>query len=146
MGRTALISGLANLSIQYNFACITIALAFMDNTADGSKAVPPAYPRTDAESALLKSVVFAGAITGQLTMGYAGDALGRRRAMLLTNTISAVGAAGTALFTWGPNIYAIMAVCRFFLGVGVGGKYPLAATMSQEGDDGGKNRTSRVAL
>ena len=126
----AVISALSNLSIQYNFAAITIALAFMDNGGTS-----PAYPRSTAESSLLKSLVFAGAITGQLTMGFAGDVLGRRRALLLTNTFSILGALGSALFTWGePSmLYAIMGVCRFVLGVGVGGKYPLAATMSKEG-------------
>mmetsp|Transcript_67419 Transcript_67419/g.119672 ORF Transcript_67419/g.119672 Transcript_67419/m.119672 type:complete len:467 (+) Transcript_67419:88-1488(+) len=144
-GGKQLISALSNLSIQYNFACITIALAFMDNTSSDSKAVPPAYPRTDIQSALLKSLVFAGAITGQLTMGYAGDALGRRWAMLLTNCFSIVGALSTALLTWGSNIYIIMGIGRFLLGVGVGGKYPLAATMSQESEQGGENRSLEVA-
>lgn len=67
-------------------------------------------------------------------MGLAGDLMGRRRAMVLTNFFSAVGALGTALFTWGPpaQMYAIMGTFRFVLGVGVGGKYPLAATMSHE--------------
>ena len=131
----ALISGLSNLSIQYNFAVIAIALAFMDNGSGHNGASPAAaYPRDDAWSSLIKSLVFAGAITGQLTMGLAGDVLGRRRAMLLTNSFSIVGALGTALFTWGSpsTMYAIMGACRFLLGVGVGGKYPLAASMSQE--------------
>lgn len=129
----ALIAAVSNVSIQYNFSVIAIALAFMDNRPSSPD---PAYPRTDAQSSLLKSLVFAGAILGQLTMGYAGDALGRRKAMLLTNALSVVGALGSALFTWGPpgTLYTILGGCRFLLGVGVGGKYPLAATMSREAD------------
>ena len=77
-------------------------------------------------------------------MGLAGDVLGRRRAMLLTNSFSIFGAFGTALFTWGSpsTMYTIMAVCRFLLGVGVGGKYPLAASMSQEDDSGGAQKSA----
>lgn len=126
----SLISALSNLSIQYNLSAISIALAFMD---DGHQA-DPAYPRTASQDSALKALVFAGAITGQLTMGLAGDVLGRRRAMLLTNSFSVLGTLGTALFTWGAPaaMFGIMIACRFLLGVGVGGKYPLAATMSQE--------------
>merc|ERR1740130_1098909 len=129
----ATIAALSNLSIQYNFSVIAIALAFMDNNDDNRE---PAYPRTLTQSSVLKSLVFAGAITGQLTMGFAGDVLGRRRAMLLTNSFSVLGALGSALFTWGSptSVYNMMGVCRFLLGVGVGGKYPLAATMSKEAD------------
>jgi hypothetical protein len=54
--------------------------------------------------------------------------------MLLTNSCTVLGSLGTAVFTWGSpdTIYAVMGLCRFILGVGVGGKYPLAATMSSE--------------
>ena len=55
--------------------------------------------------------------------------------MIITNCLTAIGALGCALFTWGSaeTIYTIMTACRFILGVGVGGKYPLAATMRNEG-------------
>ena len=131
-GTVAWISALSNFSIQYNFSAIAIALAFMDN---GNDADPdPAFPRTPAESSALKSLVFAGAITGQFTMGMAGDRFGRRKAMLLTNSFAFIGALGSALLTLGDAraVYTTMSVCRFLLGVGVGGKYPLAATMSHE--------------
>ena len=58
-------------------------------------ALPPsspeaADPRSLAQESLLKSLVFAGAVVGQLVMGYAGDAIGRRRAMALTNLLTAL--------------------------------------------------------
>jgi PHS family inorganic phosphate transporter-like MFS transporter len=144
--RVKLISALSNLSIQYNFSAIALALAIMDNcppleangtiTFNCSVDPNPAYPRLDWQSSLLRSLVFAGAIAGQLCMGLAGDLLGRRKAMLLTNSFSMVGSLGSAIFTWGPpgSVYGILGACRFLLGVGVGGKYPLAAIMSKEED------------
>jgi PHS family inorganic phosphate transporter-like MFS transporter len=137
------ISSMANLAIAYNLSAITIALAFMDHGSE--KGITPAYPRTDQQSSILKSAIFAGAITGQLTMGYAGDVLGRRRAMLLTNSFTIFGSLGTALFTWGTtaSVYTVMTICRFVLGVGVGGKYPLAGTMVRESP--GKNRALNMA-
>ena len=156
------IAATSNVAIQYNFAVIALALAFMDNgdpndascsslsnvsvspCYDASKA---AYPRTEVQSSLLRSLVFAGAITGQLTMGIAGDMMGRRRAMLLTNSFSIIGALGSAMLTWGApsTIYGVMMICRFLLGVGVGGKYPLAATISKEGSSSGSNKSYEVA-
>ena len=124
---SAVIAAISNLSIQYNFQSAAIALAIMDDK----------FPTTAAEKALLKSFVFAGAIIGQLVMGYAGDAIGRRYAMVLTNMCTLLGAAGSALFPWGPprQMYTVLMVCRFVLGVGVGGKYPLSAVIRSEACD-----------
>lgn len=76
------------------------------------------------------ATVFVGAILGQLTMGYAGDMLGRNAAMTLTLSLVAIGAIGSAAFSWGnpTAVYITIIVCRFFLGIGVGGVYPLSAT------------------
>lgn len=156
--RSALISALSNLGIQYNFQSIAIALLMMDQEPAATTVAPPAppganlpppspppyvapYPRTADQESLLKSLVFAGAIAGQLCMGYAGDVWGRRNAMLLTNLLTFVGAAGSALFTWGEptTLYTVLMVCRFVIGVGVGGKYPLAATMRSEACEDGQS-------
>ena len=128
---TAYITAMGNFGIQYNFQVIAIVLAFMDNSADSSGSYRPAYKRTDAQSSTLKSVVFAGAVVGQAVMGYAGDVLGRKRAMVLTNMFTAAGAIGCASFvgTNPKSVYTVITISRFFLGVGVGGKYPLTATM-----------------
>ena len=49
---SAIISALSNLSIQYNFQAIAIALAFMDGPAH-------IYPASPADLSLLQSLVFA---------------------------------------------------------------------------------------
>lgn len=135
-----MIAMLSNICIQYNFQVIAIALKFMDNSKNDKHSVMPAYPRTSDQESMLNASVFAGAVIGQCIMGYAGDLWGRRRAMLLTNSFTFFGSLGSALFPWGEpeTVYTVMAVCRFILGVGVGGKYPLAATMRSEGAEGDK--------
>ena len=92
--------------------------------------------RTEAVGDTLSSVVFAGAIVGQLFMGIAGDLCGRRKALILTNLFTALGALCSALCSWGSTttVYTVITVSRFVLGVGVGGKYPLAGTVSSEGE------------
>ena len=112
---SAFICALSNLSIQYNFTAVTVALALMQHPELPPSSPQAAYPRSLAQEALLKSLVFAGAMTGQLTMGFAGDVMGRRRAMLLTNSFAVLGSLGSALFTWGSTatVYTILGACRF---------------------------------
>jgi len=90
----------------------------------------------------LDSVVFAGAIIGQLFMGLAGDLCGRKRALVLTNLFTALGALCSAFCSWGPatTVYTVITISRFVLGVGVGGKYPLAGTVSSEGKSAKKSQ------
>jgi len=70
-----------------------------------------------------------GMIAGQLLGGFLGDALGLSRAFKLTMLLQVGGAIGSTL-VFPPQIYWKLAVARFFLGVGAGGVYPLAAAMS----------------
>ena len=83
-----------------------------------------------------------GAIVGQLTMGYAGDVLGRNRALTLTLTIATISAMLSATASRGSatTIYSLICVFRFMLGVGVGGVYPLSATKAAE-DSGSSSGT-----
>jgi PHS family inorganic phosphate transporter-like MFS transporter len=78
--------------------------------------------------------VFLGAITGQIIMGYLGDAWGRNVTMKFTLAIAAVSALLSALAPQGSavTVYAVIIVCRFFLGVGLGGVYPLSAVKASE--------------
>lgn len=68
-------------------------------------------------------------IAGQLLGGLLGDALGLSRAFKFTMLLQVGGAIGSTL-VFPPQIYWKLAVARFFLGVGAGGVYPLAAAMS----------------
>lgn len=67
-------------------------------------------------------------------MGYAGDVLGRNKAMALTLSIVAVSAFLSATVSRGsPSIvYSIVIICRFLMGIGLGGIYPLSATKAAE--------------
>ncbi len=76
-------------------------------------------------------------------MGYAGDLLGRNSAMIITLGLVAISAVASALApTGGPTqVYIGIIIARFFLGIGVGGVYPLSATKAAEdsGDSGHGN-------
>lgn len=130
-----LCTAIGNFSVAYNFTCISVALIVMsatvctsndDNCREGTQASWVA----SAES----SVVFLGAICGQLVMGYAGDVLGRGRALGFTLAIAAVGALLSAAAPAGPptTVYVIIIIFRFIMGVGVGGVYPISAAKAAE--------------
>ena len=80
-------------------------------------------------------------------MGYAGDVMGRTKAMAFTLSLVVLGAVlSAAAPTGGPvKIYTAIIISRFILGIGVGGIYPLSATKAAEdgekdtsGSDGSK--------
>lgn len=81
-----------------------------------------------------------GAAIGQLSFGYIGDKIGRKRGLLISMIVTIIGAVGSAAsYQIGSlNIYKCIAIWRFILGCGAGGVYPLSATMSAESAEKGK--------
>jgi PHS family inorganic phosphate transporter-like MFS transporter len=75
-------------------------------------------------------------------MGFLGDVIGRTSAMTVTLSIVCLSATMSAAIPSGNpiNVYSIIIVARFFLGIGVGGIYPLSAIKAAE--DGGKGGDS----
>lgn len=109
---------------QYNLAVINYALMMIRQT----------YPASSPQlTSMVASCSLVGAILGQLTFGYIGDAIGRKRGMIFTLLLTIGGALASAVLPWGvDSIYYTLAVCRFVLGLGVGGVYPLSATTASD--------------
>ena len=86
------------------------------------------------ELALLGAAALMGAAVGQVLFGWLGDRLGRRRVYGFTLTLMAIGAVGSALSgpALGLTTITVLILWRFLLGVGVGGDYPLSATIMSE--------------
>lgn len=128
--RNLVISAISNLSTAYNLVNINLAHVIIENEYCGGDKCKSAV--TMASTACL-----AGAILGQLSFGYIGDCLGRGKALHLTMILSLLGAFVSA-FAVPVNsndpktVFTFLTIARFFLGVGVGGVYPLAATISAE--------------
>ncbi|OQR95392.1 inorganic phosphate transporter [Thraustotheca clavata] len=136
INRRVLVSAVANFSTAYNLAIIGSAVLMVKETSPGSDV--SAIPAVSACSLL-------GAIAGQLLFGYIGDVLGRRKGMVLTLTLSVIGALLSAILPFDGSVYAILAACRFLLGVGVGGVYPLSAASAAEGSSDPVLNNKRVA-
>ncbi|CAH0480451.1 unnamed protein product [Peronospora belbahrii] len=122
-----MVSAIANLSTAYNLAVINYALMMLQRS----------YPDSSPElRSTVDSCSLVGAIVGQLAFGYVGSVMGRRKGMIFTLLLSILGAVASAILPWGnKSVYHILAACRFVLGVGVGGVYPLSAASAVESTD-----------
>jgi len=140
--RNTLISAFSNLSTAYNLVNINLAHVEMENQYCGGDNCKGSV--TTAGTACL-----VGAIIGQLTFGYVGDCLGRGRALQLTMVLTISGAFLSAFaipLTSDPtSVFVCVSITRFFLGVGVGGVYPLAAIIASESSND-SNRGRNGAL
>ncbi len=96
--------------------------------------LPSVGKLSTTQTGLLASSALMGAAVGQVIFGWLGDRLGRRKVYGITLSIMAVGAVGSALSMpfLGMSELTVLILWRFVLGVGVGGDYPLSATIMSE--------------
>jgi len=93
---------------------------------------------TKAQKLIVKAFILIGAVFGQLTFGTVGDLIGRRPAFLMTLFFVIVGSVLSAAVpghdgaTDGTSAYWFLGAFQFLLGFGVGGEYPLSASVSRE--------------
>lgn len=133
---STIITASANFSVQYNFQCIAACLLIMSTsqcTLDDINQCMQGKQATWVHGAS-SAVIFAGCIFGQLFMGSLGDLIGRSRALYFTLLIASISSISSAVFPTGDaaSIYKTIIACRFFLGIGLGGVFPLSAVKSSE--------------
>eukprot|EP00956_Cyclotella_meneghiniana_P043518 scaffold273814_cov86-Cyclotella_meneghiniana.AAC.5 len=120
------LSMISNFSASYNTINISLGLTLMNAMH------PPKHP---SDVSLCSSALIAGMIIGQLAGGMLGDWLGRHLAMAIVMSLQVASA-----------FWSAWVVCRFLLGVGCGGVYPLAATLTAESSTQREDREKLVAL
>jgi PHS family inorganic phosphate transporter-like MFS transporter len=98
-------------------------------------------------NSLLASATSAGAIVGMLCFGFIADHLGGQLAVILTGILVISGSVGSSLCQRSDNFPLVsqLLICQVVLGVGIGGEYPLSATIASECSDP-KIRTKIVGL
>lgn len=88
----------------------------------------PLWHLNTLEIALITSVSLLAAAFGSLIFGRLADHIGRHKIYGLTLIVLAIGAVLSAL---SPNIYWLLGF-RLIMGLGIGGDYPLSATLMSE--------------
>ncbi|XP_020222935.1 inorganic phosphate transporter 1-4 [Cajanus cajan] len=85
-------------------------------------------------SAAINGVAFCGTLAGQLFFGWLGDKLGRKRVYGMTLMLMVICsiASGLSFGKEPKSVIATLCFFRFWLGFGIGGDYPLSATIMSE--------------
>ena len=134
--------------IRYFSPTVCEDLGYSNTTTCGtkySKIIDAGVPASEAEyyvpsampsniNAALKAVALCGTIVGQLLFGYLGDRFGRKPVYGATLAIMVCFsiASGLSFGSQAAGVIGCLCVFRFFLGVGVGGDYPLSAVIMSE--------------
>ncbi|MGC8565001.1 MAG: MFS transporter [Thermoplasmata archaeon] len=87
-----------------------------------------AFHLNTVESALIGTSALAAAIIGQLMFGRIADIIGRKKVYGIEASILAIGA---ILSAFSMN-FLFLFLSRFLLGIGIGGDYPVSATIMSE--------------
>jgi putative MFS transporter len=72
---------------------------------------------TESQTATITSIVFVGAMIGALVLGPLTDCIGRKPVFTITSAIICVFGFATAA----ANSFPVLLLCRFFVGLGIGG-------------------------
>ncbi|XP_043695870.1 probable inorganic phosphate transporter 1-8 [Telopea speciosissima] len=82
----------------------------------------------------ITGVALIGTLTGQLFFGWLGDKMGRKRVYGVTLMLMIVSsiASGLSFGSSAKGVVATLCFFRFWLGFGIGGDYPLSATIMSE--------------
>jgi MFS transporter, PHS family, inorganic phosphate transporter len=113
-----LISGMGFFTDAYDLFVIGIVMAL----------VKPIWHFGKFEESLVGSTALLAAAIGAFLFGRIADMLGRKRIYGLEVLVLAAGAIGCS---FAPNIWWLIGL-RFILGIGIGGDYPVSATIMSE--------------
>ncbi|XP_019181461.1 PREDICTED: inorganic phosphate transporter 1-4-like [Ipomoea nil] len=128
------IAGMGFFTDAYDLFCISLVTKLLGRIyyhVDGA-AKPGTLPPN--VSAAVNGVAFCGTLAGQLFFGWLGDKLGRKKVygMTLMMMVICSVASGLSFGHTPKSVMATLCFFRFWLGFGIGGDYPLSATIMSE--------------
>ncbi|OAY77565.1 putative inorganic phosphate transporter 1-4 [Ananas comosus] len=128
------VAGMGFFTDAYDLFCISLVTKLLGRIYYYAPGSPDPGTLPANVAAAVNGVAFCGTLSGQLFFGWLGDKLGRKRVYGLTLLLMVVSSLASGL-SFGPAADAVMAtLCffRFWLGFGIGGDYPLSATIMSE--------------
>nr|ACY74615.1 phosphate transporter1-4 [Glycine max] len=129
-----IIAGMGFFTDAYDLFCISLVTKLLGRIyyhVDGA-AKPGSLPPN--VSAAVNGVAFVGTLSGQLFFGWLGDKMGRKKVYGMTLALMVIASIASGL-SFGHDAKTVMTtLCffRFWLGFGIGGDYPLSATIMSE--------------
>ncbi|KAF8038256.1 hypothetical protein BT93_B0952 [Corymbia citriodora subsp. variegata] len=128
------IAGMGFFTDAYDLFCISLVTKLLGRLyyhVDGA-AKPGTLPPN--VSAAVNGVALCGTLAGQLFFGWLGDKLGRKKVYGLTLLLMVICsiASGLSFGHTAKSVMATLCFFRFWLGFGIGGDYPLSATIMSE--------------
>ena len=125
--KTVLVAGMGFFTDAYDLFVISLAIPILVAVYEGGQVDAVAI-------GLLAASALIGAVLGPLIFGILADRWGRRKIYAVTLSVMAIGAVGSAFSVpaFGLSTIAVLTLWRFVLGVGIGGEYPLSATIMSE--------------
>ncbi|KAH7434198.1 hypothetical protein KP509_06G005200 [Ceratopteris richardii] len=128
------IAGMGFFTDAYDLFCISTVTKLLGRLYyyDPSTGKPGSLPPN--VSAAVNGVAFCGTLAGQLFFGWLGDKLGRKRVYGFTLLLMVVCsiASGLSFGSTAKSVMTTLCFFRFWLGFGIGGDYPLSATIMSE--------------
>lgn len=112
------VSGMGFFTDAYDLFVIGIVVVLLDTE----------WHLSTSEVSWLNSATLLASAFGAIIFGRVADILGRKRIYGYEVLVLAIGAIASAV---APN-YAFLLVCRIVLGIGIGGDYPVSATIMSE--------------
>ncbi|KAL5711831.1 Low affinity inorganic phosphate transporter 1 [Ranunculus cassubicifolius] len=132
--KAIVIAGMGFFTDAYDLFCVSLVTKLLGRIyyhVDGH-AKPGSLPPDIA--AAVNGVALCGTLAGQLFFGWLGDKMGRKRVYGMTLMIMVICSFGSGLSFSAERKSVIATLCffRFWLGFGIGGDYPLSATIMSE--------------
>jgi PHS family inorganic phosphate transporter-like MFS transporter len=136
MVRTILTSGAGFFTDSYDVFIINLVMPMIGYVyySDHNNKVP-----ADIEG-IVKGMASVGTLIGQLVFGFMGDIFGRKiyGFELLIIIIGTINCATSASTVRGVSVLGFLGFWRLILGFGIGGDYPMSATITSEWSSAGK--------
>ncbi|XP_042513303.1 inorganic phosphate transporter 1-4-like [Macadamia integrifolia] len=128
------IAGMGFFTDAYDLFCISLVTKLLGRiyyTKEGAEKPGSLPPNV---SAAVNGVALCGTLAGQLFFGWLGDKMGRKRVYGMTLLLMVICsiASGLSFGHTANGVISTLCFFRFWLGFGIGGDYPLSATIMSE--------------
>ncbi|KAL6558185.1 Inorganic phosphate transporter 1-4 [Orobanche minor] len=131
---TIIIAGMGFFTDAYDLFCISLVTKMLGRIYYHVEGSPKPGSLPPNVSAAVNGVALCGTLAGQLFFGWLGDKMGRKKvygATLMLMCICSI-ASGLSFGHDSKSVMATLCFFRFWLGFGIGGDYPLSATIMSE--------------